>query len=498
MAVSRPITNLALPQEVKDKIWSYFLDGEVVREPHPYKYQPAGDFYTKDMRNRDWPRPERGCLQLLEGTNSTYDFQMGLLRVNKAIRGDALNFLAQRNPFVLVRYNCPALRAYLDQLHVPVVAHGGSRHSSYHNFEVDIDWPCPFLQAASVHSAPNPPGVLLMLEKDMPDFWLVLRLLCQKVKPSAIVYHATPGRMSSIYNLHHDELDHWVGIPAVKISGRSIEHRRLTQEVCHRFLDPIQSVVGFGYNIHFHGLGVEAPRLLRLRQVIAPSIICSTARESFDLDTLLQLKERADVLAVAGNYEAAEAMFGCIETPCHSASLHADSEHKESLDHLRASVLLSMAWLCCRRGATGLASRLSASGCSRVPRNSSNAALGTFHHMDHVISAVTLPYDLPFWMVTPEMILADMEALPRNERITNDILWLRRMLLQAPISQSIIHLEDTSVCKFPFPVFDSGSRPSLQNIVGWQDMKQLRELSNRQKDAARALQKEHGLPISDL
>lgn len=59
-------------------------------------------------------------------------------------------------------------------------------------------------------------------------------------------------------------------------------------------------------------------------------------------------------------------------------------------------------------------------------------------------------------------------------------------------------MEDTSLGKFPFPVFDAGPISSLKNIVGWQDTEQLGALSSRQKEAVHALQKQHRLPLSEF
>ncbi|KAK4503001.1 hypothetical protein PRZ48_006428 [Zasmidium cellare] len=490
MAVSKPIINLPLPQELKDEIWSYFLDGEVVQQTCRRKYQPAGHFSTKDTRNFDWPHPEHGCLELLKGTKPRpYNFQLSISSINKAIRGDTLNFLAQRNTFVLVRYNCPALRAYLEQLHVPIVAHDGLQYFSCHNLEINIDWKYPSFQAPSVYSPPNPPRSLLMLEKDLGNFWLVLRLLCQKIKPSVVVFDALPGRVSSIYNVRYEELDEWVGVPAVTVSGRSAEYRELMPKMDRHFLDQIESVVGLGYNIRFHGLEVEPPRLFQLQKVIAPSIICSTARETFHLDTLVQIKKQADILAVAGDHEAAEVIFGCIETASYSETRDADSEYKQVLDRLR-------------RRASELAFSFNSRARSAMPQNATGTAFDNFQHTEHVIHAIHLmrmgPIVLPFWTNSPATLLADMEGLTENERVLHDVLWLRHMLSQPTLSPDMIRAEDTSVYKFPFPVFDSGPMPSLKNIVGWQDMKQLGKLSSRQKEAVHALQKQHRLPLSDL
>lgn len=152
MTTTPKIVDFPLPQELKDEIWSYLLDGQKLQ-----RTPPGG-------RQSD---PHR-C-ELTHKWRPAYKFRTNILAVNKTIGGNASKFLIKRNTFVTIRYDCGALSTCLEHLQIPLVAWKNLPNFQNHAFELNIDWRADLLEVDNGTFYSSSPCGLLVLEKDMPD-----------------------------------------------------------------------------------------------------------------------------------------------------------------------------------------------------------------------------------------------------------------------------------------------------------------------------------------
>lgn len=258
MPATRPTTDFPLPQELKDEIWRH-LDGEVVEQAPDYDYCPDPD-----------PQAEWGDFRPPKLTTTVHRHHTAICRVNKTIGNNASRFLAQRK-HVLVRFNCPPLLVHLDLMSVPMVAVRHPERFAHHSFEVNINWSTGSSEYISRAETTNPLEVRVFLEEDMPQFWAVMRLLCQRIRPVQIVVDSHAGMPLLLRGA--DRPSRGMCHPFVDISACDTQSRTLTAKDLTAFLKSIEHAVGMGYRTFFHGFDKVAPQSLALKSLIASSLV---------------------------------------------------------------------------------------------------------------------------------------------------------------------------------------------------------------------------------
>ncbi|KAF7192689.1 hypothetical protein HII31_05961 [Pseudocercospora fuligena] len=504
-----------LPQEMRDEIYSYLLDADTV------KYTPD---YKSFCHSSDY--------SIHGGTAHTYRFHTGLFGVNKEVAANSHKYFLSQNSIVEFKFVCPGIRRLLNICGVPILADHGFDEFEHHSFTIAFfsrrilprvfdysdpnaadenqvpdlerngDWDDEEFAERAEGKAESVCGTVLLLQKDLPKLWEMLRLLFQfNVPPTA------PLASEAGHNIILAEISKQIGDMTIAVSRYeenmppSFAKQRTTD-----FLQGLSTVTGSGYTLAFHGIDLRDTQQVKLD--MAPEIIWLRAREWDVFELLNTMKQQADELTVNGNFEAGECRYRLLQSltdpDAHWANETQDSHAvtaSKLVEHLHFDILLSLAWLLLRHGQTPDALGLF-DDISETPNNIdefNDAFENRLEHFDAITDFMVCADDKPHEVYrAANVALNRLKGLPEDEHVSHDIALLSTKLGLTPppgTPNILIALArhaswqailcSLSVFALPFRPFHSKAddldqtRPA--GLKGWQDVKHLAQLTTKEK-----------------
>ncbi|KAK4561496.1 hypothetical protein LTR86_004814 [Recurvomyces mirabilis] len=279
------ISNLPLPRELREEIYSYLLQADAVRHFSNEAEKPIS------LRN------------MLSAAH-TYRFEAALFGVNTVIARESREYFQEHNRFVLLKYNSPSFEKQLHALDVPIVAMNSLHHPEV-SLNVSIFWPFGPYYTIHTDNGEAPPekdtGTVLMLLQDLPKLLSMLTFVCQYASgPITYITSARGAPLQLERSLRRD-------LPIVSfevLRTNGTHHLTLAEET--KVLQGIATVLGLGRHLDLIGFkSVPVSELEDIKLAVAPTLACLRGLLWERLDTMLALKRGIDELALHGKLNLA-------------------------------------------------------------------------------------------------------------------------------------------------------------------------------------------------
>lgn len=274
--------NFPLPRELRDEIYKYLLDGKYARVRRAQRYDRA------------------------------YRFHTNILAVNREIHNESEEYLHEKNAFVVV--HC----TYLGHLTpwLPFVALGPTK-TKYNSLEIS------YVQGQSSDQPKLEVTSCLLLESDLDIYcaYTVTFAAFQSAHFSPIVcakgiMMSTAGAASGHRNFVADSLRLTLGNnPFCK---EPAEHQRA---LVARF----RNISGFHIRVEINGYLGKDDELKNLKCFMSTDIVCSTALVWRVLQSMVDLKGKADALIQLTELDPAMFSYGLISNMSREAARLAQS-----------------------------------------------------------------------------------------------------------------------------------------------------------------------------
>ncbi|KAM0712048.1 hypothetical protein Q7P37_011142 [Cladosporium fusiforme] len=316
-----PRPNFPLPRELRDQIYGYLLDNQYTRLERTF--HSAADKAPS----------ERGC--------KTYHFHTNILAVNREIHDEAEKLLYERNIFVVVSCQFPALvPAVRSTVYFPVVTETHASRMRHHSLRVHLKAHGP--AANTVLEGDKPPRTqventinsAVLLHDHLQVFCNLAGLTLSNNPPQSLVINIAEksyiGRLPSVD----------VKAPRLSCELRSTRYREMTPEVQTFLLAPLAGAISHNLVSSFTGTVCNPQEIIELQKLLGPTLV------TFDAHCWAQQEISAILLDVAhdavqhGELDLAERLYSEIVSSF-SDMIRDFSAHEFTAEY-RRKVLVSM------------------------------------------------------------------------------------------------------------------------------------------------------------
>ncbi|KAK4544726.1 hypothetical protein LTR36_003975 [Oleoguttula mirabilis] len=513
---SPPRANLPIPRELRDQVYGYLLSGE----------------YAKD--------------------GATYHFHTNVLAVNKQIHAEAEEYLYKHNVFVVVSYKWPFFEPTLLSL-APIVASTHVGRMTHHSLRVHASMLQSKFAKLSLYGtaheqelAPLPVRSLLLLAGDIETLCNDFQLRMFTFEGAVVYLASALKRGLDLQVPQGGPLVH----PSAILELRGTKYQTMTPALQNRLLLPFNGFIAECQKVSVRGDIADAASVEVTKSIMRPNLVCMEAKKWALYETSIRIKADCDALVTEKRYELAfeayDVLFQKLDTLLTYGMFAIFNTQIKSDVDLAMNVLivdlsLSIAWLALRQGdLTCIAQCLDTElmvnviGLRALREKLSKSCLSAYEHI-YAIATVYIPERAPRggmstgklerWLQHFEQTHPDDEWLAHDrEMVGIGFTSLAQEICRvsdfdeddvtATPAQKAISLADHSAAASALPldkcsartmeprIYDSRSSGRVpkkpDNMVGWQDMAQLANLTAKDKAAINKLQRDNSFEVTSF
>lgn len=507
--INAPLPNFPIPRELRDQIYGYLLDSEYTRISRRCDQVPD----QEAKPNRSGPK--------------AYHFHTNILAVNRQIHDETEELLYKRNVFVVISYQWPADQAERGSLiWTPIVSNKHVARMALHSLRIHMS-PGPItLQAAELnYQAKVPIESYLILAGDMKAFAVSLQIPEKSHNGHAVSLARYPGRGARL-RLEGLQIEDELRDPSrMKFQLRDTRHRKMNHTLQDDLLSPLASVVDMGQKVSFTGAVCDSKQAEHLRKMMGPSVVCVNAMYWSAYKECAMAKDVADAALEHEDFEFVVCLYRHISRRL-AKKLGVMRGHREMLEELptfteiyEAIDLFTVEFQLNLAFAELKLGRVESfrDACDEVqaitrpqarPDHKSMALTGGVLDQRRCSLVYLCLYASTGFSVWPEYSVADVarEFLYSEDTgpyQTHD----GKVLAHHPHQNAVmtaehLPLDQCAATCLPFAptsFYKAVKHPTLEGrLKGWIDVHDLRSLCSKDKDEIRAMQKEHGLEMTDF
>ncbi|KAK3715082.1 hypothetical protein LTR37_007292 [Vermiconidia calcicola] len=314
--IGPPMANFPLPRELRDQIYGYLLHHEHVLDK-PY------DTRSEDQRSKYSESFGRDA-----SSANTYRFHPSILAVNREMHEEAKQVLLS-NHFIVVSHIWPEMAEYKHWLGVTIVTENQAHIAKFRHHVVRF--PAQARPGSLGHEKQCVQS-FLMVASNIAEFCRLMQWFhYQGVSRAQLLTRFHDMRPHGYY-LHAQSVDMPAKPPFLKVQFQDRELMEQKPDVARGLVSPLRQVVA----------GLQIVKIINAPKLIQPfvqSVICTmspktiwTVALAWDMvETLINMKQKAEALLMSGKLEKALVWYNSISQLYDSCNiLHLEQRAYES------------------------------------------------------------------------------------------------------------------------------------------------------------------------
>lgn len=262
MDISARLSNLPVPRELRDMIYTYLLNSDYTRVPRKYD-----EVSEQQNLEHNQPGPK------------AYHFHTNILAVNHEIHTEAEELLYKENTFVVVSYKWPSLgKVRGGLLWVPIVSKQNASKMKLHSLRIHVD-PGPI----ALRDAPRKPNTgvpvefYIVLAGDVKAFCATMQVPDFSHSGAAILVSTVPGPVPALSIAGLNDADQFYEPTSMMCQLRDTKYGSMTRTLQDYLLSPLASVISMSQKVSFIGDICNQEQVEYLKRVMGPSLVCQNA-----------------------------------------------------------------------------------------------------------------------------------------------------------------------------------------------------------------------------
>jgi hypothetical protein len=443
----------------------------------------------------------------------TYRFCTEILAVNRAIHDEAEELMYKRNIFVVISYqsSSPLTQAFGGLVWVPMVSKKLVNRMRLHSLRIHLAIDDAGLPASSIQSC-------IILADGLEAFSFVARVGTSQVAdpgPAVTVMFASG---TPIVGLNEGARSgRKVGSTKLLCDFRETKYRSMDDTLQHRLLTPLASIMSPSQRTVFKGTICNLREIEHIKQVMSPTVFSAEATFLWELKSCMLAKDIADsarhhnslgfvlsLLVLA--YSRLNALVS--DTGMVKRAAKDFPKGVEWMEMLRLEMLINIAWAHLKLN--------DMKGFNIWARETHATMERLCERLDHDrIPAGIKAYYINFMMwaflygetsskITVGSVLFRLRAIEKHPHQYHDLKIIERHNPnpKAILTEEILPFDQCSITQLPWPATSfyktiEGLEQSMR-LKGWHNVESIRSLDKDTKKAINALQKKHGLLVTDF
>ena len=465
--------------------------------------------YTRTPRY--FPQDKQGTNNALSGIPA-YRFFANILAVNRTIHDEAEELMYKRNTFVVISHQSMALRqVFGGLLWVPMVSKEHTGRMKLHSLRIHL--------AVDKAGLPVPPmQSFIILAEGLEPFSCAARVTTAEVGDPGPAVTVKFQSGTSVIGLNESARNgKKVGPSKILCDLRETKFRPMDERLQHRLLTPFASIISSSQRTVFKGAICNPQEIEHLKQVMSPTIFCAEASLLWELETCMLAKEVADAARHHDSLEYVMALqiltYRRLSTLVSETGivLWAQSNFPKGLEWIETFLLEVLMNIACAHLKLNNVENF----CfwlreTHIPMDKLTARLDSQTAVPSGIRAYYASlilwshlYTGDFSSLTVGDAVGQLRSMETEPHQQHDLNILERYPdYKANFTKEVLPFDQCSISQLPCPATSfyktmDGLEQSTR-FKGWHNVECIRSLDKDTKRAINALQKKHGLLVTDF